>query len=62
MLDGLRRFPEADATHRREHAGADEKWSPGSLYGVDALGRAIRLYQLMGDAARAAKYRRITAT
>jgi len=32
-----------------------KKWQPSSLYGSDALRRAIRLYQAMGDAARTEK-------
>jgi hypothetical protein len=60
-LTGLRRFPEADALIAQSMPALMKKWSPGSLYGADALGRAVRLYQSMGDAARAAKYRRMAA-
>jgi tetratricopeptide (TPR) repeat protein len=60
-LTGLRRFPEADALIAESTPVLMKKWSPGSLYGADALGRAIRLYQSMGDAVRTAKYRRIAA-
>ncbi len=61
-LTGLRRLAEADALIAQSMPVLMKKWSPGSLYGADALGRAVRLYQLMGDAARAAKYRRMAAT
>jgi tetratricopeptide (TPR) repeat protein len=61
-LTGLRRFPEADTLMAKSLPVLLKKWSPGSLYGADALGRAIKLYGLMGDAARLAKYRRIAAS
>lgn len=61
-LTGLRRFAEADALITQSMPVLMKKWNPGSLYGADALGRAVRLYQLMGDAARAAKYRRMAST
>jgi tetratricopeptide (TPR) repeat protein len=59
-LTGLQRFAEADALVATSTPVLLEKWSPTSLYGNDALRRAIRLYQRTGDAARVAKYRRIT--
>ena len=61
-LTGLRRFAEADLLVAASTPVLLEKWSATSLYGNDALKRAIRLYQLTGDAARVAKYRRIAAT
>jgi hypothetical protein len=60
-LTGQQRFSEADALVAASTPMLLKKWSPASLYGNDALGRAIRLYQLMGDAARVAKYRGIAA-
>jgi tetratricopeptide (TPR) repeat protein len=58
-LTGLQRFAEADELVAASTPVLLEKWSPTSLYGNDALRRAIRLYQLTGDAARVAKYRHI---
>jgi hypothetical protein len=60
-LTGLQRFAEADLLVTASTPVLLEKWSPASLYGNDALRRAIRLYQLTGDAARVAKYRHIAA-
>jgi tetratricopeptide (TPR) repeat protein len=60
-LTGLQRFAEAHSLVAASTPVLLEKWSPTSLYGNDALRRAIRLYQLTGDAARAAKYRHIAA-
>jgi hypothetical protein len=61
-LTGQQRFSEADALVAETTPVLLKKWSPASLYGNDALQRAIRLYQLVGDPARVAKYRRIAAT
>ncbi|HEY3653924.1 MAG TPA: tetratricopeptide repeat protein [Steroidobacteraceae bacterium] len=60
-LTGRQRLSEADALVAASMPVLLKKWSPTSLYGNDALRRAIRLYQLMGDAERVAKYRRIAA-
>jgi hypothetical protein len=58
-LTGKQRFSEADALVETSVPVLLKRWPPASLYGYDALRRAIRLYQLMGDPVRAAKYRRI---
>ncbi len=60
-LTGERKFVEADALLSSSIPVLLRKWSPSTLYGTDALRRAIDLYQLMGDPARAAKYRRLAA-
>jgi len=36
-----------------------EKWPPSTLYGYDAIQRSIRLYSLMGNAAKVSEYRRL---
>ena len=58
-LTGKQRFSEADALITASVPVLLKKWPPSSLYGNDALRRAIRLYQSMGDPVRVAKYRRI---
>ena len=60
-LTGQQRFSEADALVAGSTPVLLKKWNPTSLYGNDALRRAIRLYQAMGDEERVAKYRRIAA-
>jgi hypothetical protein len=60
-LTGRRRFAEADALIAASTPVLLKKWDPKSLYGNDALRRAIRLYQLMGDAGRVEQYRRLAA-
>ena len=57
-LTGKQRFAEADALVETSVPVLLKRWPPASLYGYDALRRAIRLYQLMGDPVRVAKYRR----
>jgi hypothetical protein len=60
-LTGLQRFAEADALIGTSTPVLLKKWDPKSLYGNDALRRAIRLYQSMGDPERVEKYRRLAA-
>jgi Tfp pilus assembly protein PilF len=60
-LTGQQRFSEADALVAGSTPVLLKKWNPASLYGNDALRRAIRLYQAMGDEERVAKYRRLAA-
>jgi hypothetical protein len=60
-LTGQRRLVEADTLVSSSIPVLLRKWSPSSLYGNDALRRAIDLYQLMGDVARTARYRRLAA-
>src|SRR6202044_2310723 len=36
-----------------------KKWPPNTLYGYDAVQRSVRLYSLMGNATKAAEYRRL---
>ena len=58
-LTGQQRLAEADALLVASLPILLKRWQPSSLYGNDALQRAIRLYQAMGDAGRVAKYRRL---
>jgi len=58
-LTGQQRLAEADALLVASLPVLLKRWQPSSLYGNDALQRAIRLYQAMGDAGRVAKYRRL---
>jgi tetratricopeptide (TPR) repeat protein len=59
-LTGQQRLAEADALLSASMPVLLKKWQPTSLYGNDALRRAIHLYQAMGDSARTEKYRRLT--
>jgi tetratricopeptide (TPR) repeat protein len=38
-----------------------QRWPPNTLYGYDAVQRSVRLYSLMGDAAKVSEYRRLAA-
>jgi tetratricopeptide (TPR) repeat protein len=58
-LTGQRHFAEADALVTASTPILLKKWAPTSLYGNDALRRAIRLYTDMGDPGRVTKYRRL---
>lgn len=58
-LMGQQHFAEADALIAASMPVLLKKWDPKSLYGNDALRRAIRLYQLMGDPGRVEQYRRL---
>jgi tetratricopeptide (TPR) repeat protein len=60
-LTGQRKFVEADALLSASIPVLLKKWGPLTLYGNDALRRAINLYQLTGDPAKTAKYRRLAA-
>ena len=51
-LTGQRKFVEADALLSSSIPVLLKKWGPLTLYGNDALRRAINLYQLTGDPAR----------
>jgi tetratricopeptide (TPR) repeat protein len=58
-LIGARRLSEADGLITASMPILLKRWQPASLYGTDALNRAIRLYQALGDNARVAQYRRL---
>ena len=58
-LTGQRHFAEADALVTASTPILLKKWTPTSLYGNDALRRAMRLYTDMGDPGRVTKYRRL---
>jgi len=58
-LTGQRHFAEADALVTASTPILLKKWAPTTLYGNDALRRAMRLYTDMGDAGRVTKYRRL---
>jgi hypothetical protein len=58
-LTGQQRLGEADALLSASMPVLLKKWRPSTLYGSDALRRAIRLYQAMGDTARTEEYRRL---
>src|SRR5262249_8699230 len=60
-LTGKGRYGEADALVNSSVPVLLKRRSPSSLYGNDALRRAIRLYQVTGDVAKTSKYRRLAA-
>ena len=56
-LTGLRRYPEAASLTATSLPIVLKKWVPNTLYGHDALQRAVRLYARSGDTAKADAYR-----
>ena len=56
-LTGLKRFAEAKALMASSLPIILQKWPPSTLFGHDALERAVRLYTRTGDAARVDAYR-----
>jgi tetratricopeptide (TPR) repeat protein len=56
-LTGLRRYPEAGALMQSSLPVILKKWPADTLFGHDALERAVRLYTASGDATRVAQYR-----
>jgi len=56
-LTGLRRYPEAGALMQSSLPVILKKWPADTLFGHDALERAVRLYTASGDAARVVQYR-----
>jgi tetratricopeptide (TPR) repeat protein len=58
-LTGQKHYAEADALVTASTPILLTKWAPTSLYGNDALRRAMRLYSDMGDPGRVTKYRRL---
>ena len=55
-LTGVRRFAEADSLLQSSLPVVLKKWPPNTIFGHDALERAMRLYTLTGDAAKVAQY------
>ena len=56
-LTGLKRYSEAKGLMATSLPIVLKKWPPNTLYGHDALQRAIRLYTHSGDSAKADAYR-----
>lgn len=56
-LTGLKRYAEAKALMSSSLPIILKKWPPNTLYGHDALERAVRLYTRTGDTARVDAYR-----
>jgi hypothetical protein len=55
-LTGVRRFAEADSLLQSSLPVVLKKWPPNTIFGHDALERAVRLYSQTGDAAKAERY------
>jgi tetratricopeptide (TPR) repeat protein len=55
-LTQLRRYAEAEPLIASNTPQLLKKWPPDTLYGYDALQRALRLYRLTGDRTKLARY------
>jgi tetratricopeptide (TPR) repeat protein len=60
-LTRLKRYGEAESLIARNTPEVLKKWPPDTIYGYDALQRAVGLYRLTGDHAKLAQYQRLAA-
>jgi tetratricopeptide (TPR) repeat protein len=60
-LGGVQRYRAADALMQRSLPVILKKWPADTLFGHDALERAVRLYTRSGDAAKVAQYSALLA-
>ena len=60
-LTGMRRYAEAGALMQSSLPVLLKKWPADTLFGHDALERALRLYTGAGDTAKVAQYRALLA-
>ena len=56
-LTSMKQYDAADALIQSSLPAVLEKWPPDTVFGHESLERAIRLYTLTGDAAKASSYR-----
>jgi hypothetical protein len=58
-LTQLKRYAQAEPLIAASTPELLKKWPPDTLYGYDALQRAVRLYRLTGDRVKLARYQRL---